>query len=207
MTASAARKTKRLTIINPMKRILSTLLISIAFFTSCERQSVTGANEPGSESSAPQVVGCPLDGIRNVHQLDDIYLAGQPSEEGLQTAKAEDIRTVVSLRHANEMTDFDEPKAVEEAGLTYVHLPWNGEGELTDNVFQKARELFAWAERPMLMHCGSANRVGALWVPWRVLGGNIGLEDVMAEAKIIGLKSTAYEQKAREYISRTQPTP
>ena len=190
-----------------MNQTLSFLLIGVALFVSCERQSVPEGNAPGADSSTAEVVACPLDGIRNVHRLENIYLAGQPSEKGLQTAKAEGIRTVVNLRHANETTGFDEPHAVKEAGLTYVHLPWNGKEELTDSVFEKARELFASAERPILMHCGSANRVGALWIPWRVLDGNIGLEDALAEAKTIGLTSTEYEQKARDYISRTQSAP
>jgi hypothetical protein len=54
------------------------------------------------------------------------------------------------------------------------------------------------------LHCGSSNRVGAVWLPWRVLDGGVEVEKAVAEAKPIGLKKAEYEEKALDYIKRNQ---
>ena len=64
--------------------------------------------------------------------------------------------------------------------------------------------MFNTVERPALVHCGSANRVGAVYLPWRVLDGGLSVEDALAEAKVVGLKTPMYETKALDYIKRHQ---
>jgi protein tyrosine phosphatase (PTP) superfamily phosphohydrolase (DUF442 family) len=107
---------------------------------------------------------------------------------------------VINLRHAQEITTFDETAVVGVLGLDYVHLPWNGTEELTDEVFDRCRALLSTAERPILLHCASANRVGAVWLPWRVLDGGITWEAALGEAHTIGLRSSGYEELARAYV-------
>ena len=100
------------------------------------------------------------------------------------------------------MAGFDERRVVEDLGLAYLHLPWNGPGELSDAVFDSAREMLNTAQRPILLHCSSANRVGAVWLPWRVLDGGVSYEHALVEAKVVGLKNPLYEAMARDYIQR-----
>ena len=69
-------------------------------------------------------------------------------------------------------------------------------------VFDQAREQLKTAERPILLHCASANRVGAVWLPYRVLDGGLSWDHALAEAKTVGLKSPDYEAKAKDYIQR-----
>lgn len=138
--------------------------------------------------------------ITRMHTLGGVFLASQPQPADLEQASAGGIRTVVNLRHASEL-DFDEGAVVEGLGMSYVALPWNGPDELTDDVFARGRELLRSAERPLLLHCGSANRVGALWIPWRVLDEGVPLEEAVAEAKVIGLRTPAFEEKARAYVA------
>ena len=140
--------------------------------------------------------------LQDEHTLGDIHLAGQPQPEDLALAKERGVRTVFNLRHEAEVTAFDERAVVEELGLEYVHLPWNGPDELTDEVFDRAREVLETAERPILFHCGSANRVGALWLPWRVLDGGKTVEEALEEARTVGLSTPAYEEKAKDYVAR-----
>jgi hypothetical protein len=52
------------------------------------------------------------------------------------------------------------------------------------------------------LHCASANRVGAVWIPFRVLDQGIELEAAVAGAKAIGLETPEYEAKARDYVER-----
>jgi uncharacterized protein (TIGR01244 family) len=140
--------------------------------------------------------------MQKVHELDGVYTAGQPTAEDLDAAREAGIRTVIDLRRADEKRGYDEAAAVAEAGLAYVLLPFNGPAELNDAIFDRARELLRTAERPLLLHCASANRVGAVWIPYRVLEAGIALDAAVAEAKTIGLKTPEYEALARDYVAR-----
>lgn len=140
--------------------------------------------------------------VQRMHTLDGVFLASQPAAADFEQASKGGIKTVINNRHASETPDFDEKAIVEGLGMTYISLPYNGEAELTDDVFTRARELLASAQRPILMHCGSANRTGALWLAYRALDGGLSLDAARAEAKVVGLKSPAYEAKAVDYVKR-----
>jgi protein tyrosine phosphatase (PTP) superfamily phosphohydrolase (DUF442 family) len=71
-------------------------------------------------------------------------------------------------------------------------------------VFVEARKQLKAAERPILLHCGSANRVGAVWLPYRVLDAGLAWDAALAEAKTIGLRTPALEAKAMDYVQRHQ---
>lgn len=142
--------------------------------------------------------------IAKLHAFGDVWLAGQPAAADLEEAKAKGVRTVVNLRRKTEQGDFDEEAFVTGLGLDYVNLPISGAQDLTDEVFASARLLLGKAQRPLLLHCASANRVGAVWIPWRVLDGGLTLDDAVAEAKTIGLKTPELEARARDYVAREQ---
>lgn len=153
-------------------------------------------------ASGPKLEEREIGTIPNLHGYGDILLAGQPSADDLELARRRGVRTVVNIRHPSETEGFDEEQFVTMMGLEYVAFPWAGPDQLTDDVFDRARELFETAEKPMMLHCGSANRVGAVWIPWRVLDGGLTYEQALAEAKTIGLRTEAYETKAADYIER-----
>jgi len=140
----------------------------------------------------------------NVHVFDGILTAGQPSAQGLAAARDLGVRTVFNIRKPEEMQklDFDEATTVVDLGMSYVQLPWGSAAELDDGVFERTRAILNELERPILYHCASANRVGATWIPWRVLDGGVDLEAAVLEAKAIGLRSAEYEAKARDYVAR-----
>lgn len=158
------------------------------------------ASTETSDPGVPQPVQ--LGSIQPLHELDGVYLAGQPKEADLALLAERGVRTVVNMREASEPIGYDERAAVEAAGMTYVHIPWKGPDALTDDVFATYREQFATAERPVFVHCGSSNRVGALWAAHRVLDSGLELEAAVAEAKRVGLRSKEYEEKARDYVER-----
>lgn len=140
--------------------------------------------------------------IQRLHRFGAVYLASQPGAADLEAARTAGVKTVINLRPAKEQADFDEKAAVSALGLAYVNLPISGPADLSDEVFAEARTLLNGAERPLLLHCASANRVGAVWIPWRVLDGGLGLEEAVAEAKTIGLRSPELESRARDYVAR-----
>jgi protein tyrosine/serine phosphatase len=58
---------------------------------------------------------------------------------------------------------------------------------------------------PMLIHCGSANRVGAFWMIYRVVDQGWAEDKALDEAVKIGLTSPALKTFAHEYIAAHQP--
>jgi uncharacterized protein (TIGR01244 family) len=143
--------------------------------------------------------------ITRLHTMGGVFLASQPQPSDIEQAKKGGVKSVINLRHREENTDFDEQAVVADLGLNYYNLPWNGPDELNDQIFDDSRKLLNTVERPILLHCSSANRVGAVWIPWRVLDGGADIEEAVAEAKVIGLKSPDYETKARDYVKRHLP--
>lgn len=140
--------------------------------------------------------------VRPLTVFGPLRLAGQPKPADLQELAHRGVRHVVNMRHDSEPIGYDERAAVEALGMTYEHRPWNGVGQLDDQVFADYRAIFSRAQEPTLVHCGSANRVGAVWIAWRVLDGGVELERAVDEARRVGLKSAEYEAKARDYVAR-----
>ena len=140
--------------------------------------------------------------MQRLHTIDGIYLGSQPAQADLTQAKEAGIKTVVSLRHTAEVKDWDEAAWVREQGLLWIQIPWNGPEQLTDEIIDRSRETLRSAEKPMLVHCGSGNRVGAVWIAFRVLDEGVALEAAVTEAKTIGLKTLEFETKARDYVAR-----
>ncbi len=175
-------------------KVLLALALSAAL--ACRANDVPSVH-PAAALAAPVIADVP-----DLHELDGVYTAAQPTPNGFAALRAAGIETVVDLRHDRERPDYDERSLVQGLGMRYVQLPWNGPEELTDEVFDEGRRLLIETERPFLMHCGSANRVGALWLAWRALDGGLAVDEAAAEARVVGLSTPAYEEAARDYVQR-----
>lgn len=98
----------------------------------------------------------------NVRPVDGLSSAGMPDEAALRVFSDSGYVAVIDLRSENEIASADEAPLVRELGMDYVSLPVTGPADISYN---KARELDALLDRyngPVLIHCGSGNRVGAL---------------------------------------------
>ena len=145
-----------------------------------------------------------LGSIKAVHVLADTYLAGQPSPEDLPILKKRGIKTVITLRKTKEV-HWDEAAGVKEQGMKYVQVPFQGVDELTPQVFDKVLKVLRDKKRgPTLFHCGSANRVGAIWYAYRVLDCKVPPEVAFEEAKTVGLRTPGYAKKAQVYVLKKQ---
>ena len=103
--------------------------------------------------------------LHNGRQVDEhLLVGGQPSPEQLDAMAESGLRSVVNLRGVGEDGTWDEGAHLEELGLSYLHLPISSGEDLTPEL---ARQLAAWLEDPehlpVLVHCASSNRVGALF--------------------------------------------
>jgi protein tyrosine phosphatase (PTP) superfamily phosphohydrolase (DUF442 family) len=138
-----------------------------------------------------------------VHKAGNVYLAGQPSQEDLATFKARGIETVVSLREADELP-WDEEAVVEGHDMQWVSIPFGGADELSDDIFDEVRKVLNNDSQPLVLHCGGAVRVGAVWMAHRVLDEGVDPETALAEAKQVGLRSSGLIERAQDYIRRKQ---
>jgi uncharacterized protein (TIGR01244 family) len=161
-----------------------------------------GLGGGGSGGGTSRLVEAELGDADRVHALEGVWLASQPSAADFALARHLGVRTVVDLRTADEARGFDEPAAVRGLGLAYVTIPMKGPDDLTDEALDRGRDVLRTAERPILVHCSSANRAGALWLVARTLDGGLSWEDALAEAHAAGLTAPALEERARAYVDR-----
>jgi uncharacterized protein (TIGR01244 family) len=103
-----------------------------------------------------------LDLPQQGHPLPGVISAGQPSAAELAAAKAAGIRRVINLRPPSEAAGFDEAATLADLGLSYTVIPVAGPEDLTLATVKALDEALAAGEGPVLLHCASANRVGAL---------------------------------------------
>ena len=106
-----------------------------------------------------------------VQPVDGITSAGQPDEAALAVFAEHGYTTVIDLRTEGEDRGIDESTVIEELGMEYVLFPIAGMGAINFDNARKLNELIEDADGPVLVHCGSANRVGALLALQKSLDG------------------------------------
>ena len=104
--------------------------------------------------------------------------SGSLDEGSVQELAQHGFKTIIDLRTEAEGT-ASEKVAVESAGMTYINIPVTGSGIDTEQLatFVKA---FEQAATPVLLHCASVKRAGAMWTAYRLHKGvttNIAFEE------------------------------
>lgn len=126
-----------------------------------------------------------------------VVAAGRLVPEDIARVRAAGIRHVIDLTPDAETPGFDESGAVRAAGLGYDNLPVAGAADLTHRNVQTFDAMLRNAGRPVLVHCGSGNRTGAmaaLHAAW-VLGKPA--DEAIAIGKAWGLKGLEDEVRRR----------
>jgi uncharacterized protein (TIGR01244 family) len=142
-------------------------------------------------------------GITNFTKVDAVVACGGATEtSALDGLKADGFKSVINLRLATEQgANIEENQARAKAlGLNYFHLPLSGAAPDPKVVDQFLAVVSNTANQPVYIHCGSANRVGAVWLVKRVLQDGWPVDKATAEAKAIGLTAPGLEKFALEYI-------
>ena len=117
---------------------------------------------------------------------DDVLSAGQPDEAQLAEYAEQGYKTIIDLRTEGEDRGMeDEAKAVDDAGMEYVLMPV-GRGGITFENAAKLDSLLEEAEGPVVVHCGSGNRVGALMALRASMKGASD-EEALAEGEKYGM--------------------
>lgn len=144
-----------------------------------------------------------LGGTRNAAcPLPGVGTGGQPDSSRLRRLASSGFRAVIDLRMPEEPRGYDEPAVARAAGLEYVALPVSP-ATLTDSTFDSFRALMTDPARtPVLVHCASGNRVGALLLPWLLLDRGWPLERALASTEAGGLHSATLREMALDYAKR-----
>ena len=141
------------------------------------------------------------EGVRNYTRVDaTVACAGATPPEAMAVLRERGFNAVINFRTAGEngATIDAGQAAAEAAGLNYVHIPFR---QPTPEVVESFLAAVAEpANQPVYIHCGSANRVGAMWLIKRVEQDGYSVDDALAEAEAIGLRSEALKEFALGYV-------
>lgn len=128
--------------------------------------------------------------------------AGQPTAEQLEAARAAGAEVVIDLRDPMEPRPFDEPAKVRELGMTYINAPVNP-GALDDAMMERVlgavREN---ADKQVVVHCASANRVGGALIPFFMLDQGMDEQAAIDAAMRVGLRHAGLMEWGLDYARR-----
>jgi len=148
-----------------------------------------------------------IPGIRNYSRVDaTVGCGGAVDPAAMSVLKKEGYVSVINLRLANEEGANVEAgrAAAQAAGLKYIHLPFNAampDPKVVDSFLAAVADK---RNQPVFIHCGSANRVGGVWMIKRALQDKWPLDRALTEAQAIGLNNPALQAFATDYIKSHQ---
>jgi uncharacterized protein (TIGR01244 family) len=131
---------------------------------------------------------------------DDLITGGQPKAATLVGAARAGVKSVVNLRAENETPHPSEVRQwARKSGLAFHHLPIAGPKAVTRENAEKLDKILASAEKPVLVYCGSSNRVGALLALRAFYLYGAPAEDAVRYGKRAGL--TRLERRVRRLLA------
>jgi uncharacterized protein (TIGR01244 family) len=144
-----------------------------------------------------------MPGIRNYSRVDaTVGCGGATDPSAMAGLKKEGYMSVINLRlPTEEGANIDAARAAaQSAGLKYIHLPFNAAMPDTKVVSDFLGAVADKSNQPVFIHCGSANRVGAMWMIKRALQDGWTVDRAQAEAEAIGLQNPQLKEFAANYI-------
>jgi len=145
-----------------MRPVPTFLLLTIVLLPGVACAEPATQPQPAVESAAVAHAD-PAELLRNGKApFDGILTGGQPTAEQLETLAGLGYKTIINLRGPNENGSTD-PAVVESLGMAYVSIPITGAPDVSEENARKLAQALVAAESPVVTHCGSGNRVGALF--------------------------------------------
>jgi len=191
-----ALRTKFLNLPGLISQLLSILALSTLSMA---------AEIPGNERARlDQIERSLRSDVPHVLCLDGSFTTGgQPTEQAYAKAAAGGFHSVLSLRTANEGVDLKRERSlVEQNKMRYFNIPVVSSAPRPQQADEFIRLVKEKSNHPMLIHCASANRVGAFMMIFRVLEQGWAEDKAMEEAIKIGLRGDELKKFARDYIAK-----
>ena len=156
-----------------------------------------------TDVGARQLTKEDVPGIRNYTQVDaTVACAGATAPEAVAELKRRGFVSVINFRTAGERGARleEEAAAMREAEMKYFHIPFQSSAPSVEATEEFLAVVADPANQPVLIHCGSANRVGAMWLIKRVKLDGWDVEKATAEAEAIGMRSPVLKEFALSYV-------
>lgn len=159
--------------------------------------------EIGVALGQSQVKKATVPGITNFAQVETtVACAGAVTPESVAGIKKMGFASIINLRLATEAGANIEAEAAaaKAAGITFVHLPFNGSMPDPAVVDRFLKTITEPGTQPAFIHCASGNRAAALWMVKRVLVDKWDNDRAVEEATQLGLTSSGLKTFALDYI-------
>ncbi|MDJ0813747.1 MAG: sulfur transferase domain-containing protein [Woeseiaceae bacterium] len=135
-----------------MKKLLLVTLLFFAF------PAYADEGEQGIKVDLDKVVAS-----GKVAPVGGITSAGQPDTAALEVFAESGYAAVIDMRGLNEDRGISNyADVVEGKGMEYIAFPISSAAEINLDKARQLDELLADIDGPVLLHCGSGNRVGAV---------------------------------------------
>ena len=135
----------------------------------------------------------------------NVFSGGQPTQHEFSKLKSKGIKTVISLRPASEL-EWNQREYLSELGINYINLPIQGASGISkENAETLMSMIDQYNGEPLLVHCGSGNRVGALIATAEHTVNNKDIEMSIKVGKEWGL--TGLEPRVREILTAPNAQP
>jgi protein tyrosine phosphatase (PTP) superfamily phosphohydrolase (DUF442 family) len=151
----------------------------------------------------------PLDAMAGVPNatapLPNLVTGGQPTVAHLAALKAAGVDVILDIRDPMEPRPFDEGAVVAGLGMRYHNVPVTGatlDDETLERVLAVVREN---AERSMVFHSASGNRVGGALIPYFMIDRGMSEEAAIEAAMRIGLRGADLLEWGLDYARRRAP--
>ena len=145
------------------KKLLLLVLVTVLSAAACVENSTT---ETTLKVDLETVVR-----VGYVVPVNGVTTAGQPDAAALSVFAEQGYRTVIDIRTEPEDRGVDEAKVIDDLGMQYVLFPVDKAKNINFDSARELDRLIEEADGPVLVHCGSANRVGALFALQKSLEG------------------------------------
>lgn len=129
---------------------------------------------------------------------------GSPSPETIAEMKSLGYSTIINLRTSGEAGVAEEAGLAASAGLHYVHIPISGATTNLRNAVAISQALADAPEGKVLLHCGSGNRVGAMWGLMEAIDHGHSADTAAQVARRSGMRSAGLEARVRSAIATAQ---
>lgn len=186
------------------KPLLFSIIISTFSLGACVTQSLPTEHEialpytlDDTLSEAPFGGAVSPDIVNYSRAAPYVGIAGRLNGNGVAEAKELGFKLLIDLRRPEEDGVSEEVAAAQELGIAYVNVPLAKDQSAWDQVTEVERLLENQDNYPILLHCGSANRAGAVWALYRHRQGVPALIAI-EEGLAVGLKSR--EAQVRELL-------
>lgn len=181
------------------------LLLLVAMAVSAPGPVWADHHEPSHAQAGTTGTASLLLPIRNARiPMDGLLTGGQPTKEQIEAASQAGYHTVINMRGAKEPGFEWEAQMVEQLGMKYEHLPVTGKDSLTREQIEHIDAVLTAAleEGPVLLHCASGNRIGAVMALRAAWVDGMDPEEALAYGRASGMTRT--EDLTRELLGLTE---